>query len=172
MSGALGQRPLFTNAPITPVAPSIPVVPSGSNLAAAMMHQPGAMSLPAPNFGGNIPLSSIMQMMKQHGANPTPGNNQTGLVRGPDGSWVAGPSMGGEMPTLSVENYAPQAPAPGMASPGAPGMASPGMPGIPGGPMPGAPSPDAVGMPAANQPGPLGQAIARLQSLYGAGGGG
>lgn len=171
MSGALGQRPLFTNAPITPAAPTIPVVPSGSNLAAAMMHQPGAMSLPAPNFGGGVPLSSLIDMMKRQHTNPTPGNNQTGLVRGADGSWVAGPSMGGEMPALSVANDVPaQAQMPGMASPGAPGMASPGAPGMAMGPTPGMPSQAAVGMPGADQPGLLGQAIARLQSLYGGGG--
>jgi hypothetical protein len=62
MSGS--QHPLFSNAPITPAAPALPTVAPGSNLAAVMM-QPHPFSLPAPSFGGQIPLSSMMQMMKQ-----------------------------------------------------------------------------------------------------------
>lgn len=164
MSGTNGQRPLFSNAPITPAAPMIPTVAPGSNLAAAMMggQHPG-MNLQAPNFAGQIPLASIMQMMKGQD-NPTPGHNQSGLIQQPDGSWAPGPSMGGQMPTLSVAPGMPGGPAPGV-----PGGAM--MPGTPTGQAPGVPGGLSPGVPGPEAPGLFGQTMDWLRNYTGGGGG-
>lgn len=175
MSGTNDQRALFANAPVLPAPQQIPTVPAGSNLAAAMMQQNNRpMNLQTP--GMNIPLASMMSMANANKANPTPGNNQTGLVRGPDGSWVAGPTMGGDIPTLSYvqENIPTQGLAPGMPGGGAPGMPTMGAPapGMPSGSMPGTPSMGAPGTPGANQPGLFGQTMNWLQSIGGGAPGG
>lgn len=176
MSGtnAMGQRALFANAPVLPAPQNIPTVPAGSNLAAAMM-QNHPLSLQSPTL--NIPLASMMQLAKPQ-TNPTPGNNQTGLVRDANGDWVAGPSMGGQQPQpLSWASDVPQQQpqqgmAPGMPGAGMPGMPSAGSPGMPTGQTPGMPSAGAVGMPGAGQPGLTGQTLSWLQNLYGGSGGG
>lgn len=172
MSGTLGngQRALFANAPVLPAPQTIPTVPAGSNLAAAMM-QNHPMSLQSPTL--NIPLASMMQLSKAiNPSNPTPGNNQTGLVRDANGDWVAGPSMGGAAQPTQMPPQSPmQGLAPGMPGGGQPGMPSMGAPGTPSGAAPGMPSPGSVGMPGAGQPGPVGQTLSWLQN-YGGGGSG
>jgi hypothetical protein len=184
MSGSIpnGQRALFANAPVLPPAQTIPTVPAGSNLAAAMMQNTHPNMQQGSPISA-IPLASMMNMFKPT-PNPTPGNNQTGLVRGPDGSWVAGPSMGGapvpppQPQTLSWASDVPQqqppmqGPGPAMPGGGAPGMPSAGAVGMPAGPAPGTPTPGAAGVPSAGQPGLMGQTMNWLQNLYGGGGSG
>ncbi len=177
-----GQRALFANAPVLPAPQTIPVVPSGSNLAAAMMAQNHGTNLQTPSFGSAIPLSSMLSMMKdlKGTPNPTPGNNQTGLVRAADGSWVAGPTMGQvPSPDFSALQAAgafqepQQAQMPGSPTAGAPGLVGLGAPGMPGAmPAPGMPSQGAPGTGGPDQPGLFGQTMSWLQSLYGGGGGG
>lgn len=174
MSGTIspnGQRALFANAPVMPAAPTIPTVPPGSNLAAAMMSQGHGMAAPPPNFGGQIPLASIMQMVKAQQQNPTPGNNQSALTQQPDGTWAGTP---GQAPAPQTLSYATptQGPGPGMPT-GGPGVPTQGAfaPGAAAGMAPGMPSQGVPGAPTGPQPGPFGQALSWLQNVYGGGGG-
>lgn len=59
-------QPLFSNAPVMPQAPTIPVMPNGSNMAAAMMRT-APLSLPTPSMG--VPLSTMMAL--NNWGNPT-----------------------------------------------------------------------------------------------------
>jgi hypothetical protein len=167
MSG-VQQRPLFSNAPVTPQAPTIPTVGSGSNLAAAMM-QPRPFSLQTPQLG--VPLGTMMALANQ---NPTYGN--------PNGT----PSMGAGASDQTLADQiasnqqigAPNAPisptppaqGPGMFSGGQPGTPIPGSPGMPTSPGPGMASPGSVGTPSPYQPGQFGALGAWIQGLLGGGG--
>ena len=178
MSGSNGQRALFANAPILPAPQNIPTVPAGSNLAAAMMGQNRPMNLQSPSL--NIPLASMMAMAKGT-PNPTPGNNQSGLVQQPDGTWAGTPGQpatssaqpyAGPPLTMAQENIPQQALAPGMPGAGTVGMPSVGAVGMPSSPAPGMPSMGAVGTPSVDQPGLFGQTMNWLQNLYGGQSGG
>lgn len=138
------MRPLFSDAPVLQVAPRMPQQPVGSQLAAALSGGRPPLNLPAANFGGGVPLASMMQAMRANqtptaqAVNAAPGNGQGGMIQPNSQPWDAStaappaqpswlqqqmPNMPG---TMGVSNnqappLVPGAP-PGVPTPGAPGQ--------------------------------------------------
>jgi len=170
-----GTRQLFSNAPVTPQAPVLPVVPAGSNLAAAMM-QPHPMALQTPSTG--IPLGTLMALMQQGGQSDSGGGKGADPNAGGYNPYAS--MTPGDMAAQTASNLPfgdPNSPSaayntlsPGMPSPGSVGMQSPGGPGMPSPGSPGTASQGAPGMPSPLQPGRSGQIAAWIQSLLGGGG--
>lgn len=175
MSGT--QHPLFSNAPVMPSAPSLPVVPPGSNLA-AVLAQPHPFQLPAPSFG-SVPLSSMMQMMK--GANDPSTSGVSSST--PNLAWNPNNPVGTETLGGNTANqgswagnaaaaYLPGYQAPGTPTAGMPGLPGAGAPGMASGPAPGMPGMGAPGMPSQGQPGALSRGWDLLQQILTGGGSG